>query len=178
MRQALRFPVEYRAWGDGELEVTFEALAIPPRHELVSSVFGWVFHGDELLLVRQWERGWNLPGGPRQPGETFRQTLARAAWKEAGALLESTRLIGAVRSTNRGPDNRQSPGAGSVSYTVCCLAEVRELLPFSAEFEADDRILIEPRLISKYVQHWSPLMDEMLEFARAVRVSSPVEALA
>src|SRR5919199_5426584 len=96
MRQALRFPVEYRAGGDGELEVTFEALAIPPRHELVSSVIGWVFQGEELLLVRQRERGWNLPGGPRQPGEAFRQTLARAAWKEAGAALGRTRPIGAA----------------------------------------------------------------------------------
>src|ERR687885_2959804 len=100
MRQALRFPVEYRAGGDGELEVTFEALAIPPRHELVSSVIGWVFQGEELLLVRQRERGWNLPGGPRQPGEAFRQTLARAAWKEAGGLVVEKDQIGGVPSMN------------------------------------------------------------------------------
>ena len=43
VRQALQFPIEYPDWGNGQLEITFEPLAIPPRHDLVSSVFGWVF---------------------------------------------------------------------------------------------------------------------------------------
>ncbi len=177
MRQALQFPVEYPAWGNGELEITFEALAIPPRHDLVSAVIGWVFHGNELLLTRHRERGWDLPGGHRKPGETFRETLAREVWEEVGALLASGRLIGATRITNHGPHDLQSPYAYPVSYMASLVADVREPVPFSTEFEAEDRMLIEPALISKHLKHWSPLMDEMLQFAQAVRIPSQVDVL-
>lgn len=175
MRQALQFPVDYPVWGNGELGITFEALAVPPRHELVSSVFGWVFYGDEILLVKHSDRGWELPGGPRRPGETFRETLARRVWEAGGVLLASARTIGATRITNCSPCDTQSQSAHSARLTAYCIAHVRELLPFSEEFEGEDRMLIEPALVSKYVKDWSPLMDEMLQFAMAARTPSQIE---
>ena len=175
MRQALQFPIEYPDWGNGQLEVTFEPLAIPPRHDLVSSVFGWVFQGNEMLLIQHRQRGWDLPGGHRKSGETFRRTLAREVWEEGGVLLDTARFIGAVRITNHGAPDPRSPYAYPVSYMACFIAEVRELCPFTAEFEAEDRMLIEPELVPRTVKHWSPLMDQMLAFARAVRAPSRVE---
>lgn len=173
MRQALQFPIENPDWGNGQLEVTFEPLAIPPRHDLVSSVFGWVFQGNEMLLIRRREHGWELPGGCRKPGETFRGTLDRAVWEAGGVRLDMARFIGAMRVTNHGPHD---PYAYPVSYRPCFITEVREMLPFTAEIEAADRMLIEPELVPRMVRNWSPLMDQMLAFARAVRSPSRVEA--
>ena len=169
MRPTLKFPVEKPAWGDERLELTFETIAVPPRPEIVSLVFGWVFHGNEVLLVRPKGAGWQLPDGRRQRGETFRETWDRTTWEQAGALLTSARMIGALRVTDGEPSEQPDTAAGPVEYRVCFLAEAREIVPFCDAFEAEDRMLIEPELLPRVVEQWSPLMDEMLAYALAVR---------
>jgi len=173
MSSLLAFPVDYSFQDDREIFSTFETIAIPPPHALVTAVRGWIFSGEELLLVRG-ERGWDLPGSPRRSEETFRDTLVRTAWESSGALLGQTRMLGAVKIAEQqhvatsDADTFQTPD-GRISYNIWFLAEARDVLPFSHEFEARDRMLIEPGLVPNIVEHWSPLLQEMLEYAQIIR---------
>ncbi len=173
MQLLLEFPVDYPAWGDGEVSQTFVPLAIPPHHDLVSHVCAWIFHGDELVLVRQDDGSSNRPGGERRPGETFHEALERIAQETAGVSLRQARLIGAIEIT----DHRAADIAminSRLTYVPCFIAEVDTLIGDQAE----QRILIEPGLAPAHVPHWDRLMDEMLAYALAVRSTSSVSAAA
>ena len=178
MRQLVEFPVEDETFAWGRSEVTFETLAIPPRPDLVTSVFGWVFHGEELLLIRRGHGSWELPGARRRRGETFRETLERAVWEDAGALLSDARLLGGVRTLCFKDTTGSSGPTSPLRYHLCFVATVRELLPFSREFNADDRMLIEPGLVPTLVKPWSALKDEILAYMQAVRVPSLTRSMA
>ena len=64
-----------------------------PRH--VVAVTGFV--EDEtgrVLLVRDIDRGWELPGGQVEEGETLTSALAREVEEESGCHVEVGRLLG------------------------------------------------------------------------------------
>ncbi len=169
MLRVLQFPAIYPAGGDGSTVITFETMAIPPIHGQVTAVVGWVYDGDDLVIVRDMERGWELPGGERRAGETFSQTLARTAWEDAGVLLGRTRMIGAFRTTNL-------DGEGVPTYTVVLLAQTREAVPFGDAFEARERAFVAPAILAQMFDVWNPLMNEALAFAEAIQHPTPVES--
>lgn len=51
----------------------------------------------EVLLVRTHKRGWEIPGGQVEPGETLTDATARETHEEAGVSIEITAL-GAVQT--------------------------------------------------------------------------------
>ncbi len=170
MRRALAFPVETTLVGGTPVETTFETMAAPPPYELAGSVFGWVFHGDELLLTCDRAGIWGLPGGARRPGETLHEAFERSLWETTGAKLDGVRLLVALRTERRGV---WTPGVPMpLSYRVCFTAEAHELANFSTALAIGERMLIEPSLAGRIVKHWSPLMDEMLLYVQAVRAAS------
>ncbi len=176
MGRAVEFPMEQSGDGASWAETRFEALAVPPRHELVATVSGWIFHNGELVLVRQRAMGWQVPGGVRRQGETFRETLERVAWEQAGVLLSDARILGWLRRVNHYSSNVSISTTTPGEYSLWFLAEARDLAPFSDEFEADDRMVIEPGLIRSIIKPWTPLRNEMLVYAQAARLVSQVRA--
>jgi ADP-ribose pyrophosphatase YjhB (NUDIX family) len=166
MRRPLAFPVDYAQQGDREVTLTFNAVAIPPRHELVTSVHGLLFYGEELLLVRRRDGGWQLPGAQRRSHETFRETLVRTAWEGSGVLLKDLRLLGvaeAIADDHHGQD-------------VWFLAEAETLFDFSDAFDHAERLLIDPGLAPRLLEQWSPRLQAILEYAQSIRAPMLVEA--
>lgn len=178
MRGSLQFPVHTITENTRQLAVTFETLAVPPPHELVSTVLAWIFHGEELLIVRPRGRSWELPRGERLRGATFRETLDRVLRESTGVLLDSARMIGALRISQSGEPEAEPAASGVSNFIPCFIAEARELVPFDETFAAEDRLRIEPGLAARCVDDWSPLMDELLQYIQAVRAPERVEALA
>lgn len=53
-----------------------------------------VFRGDTIMLVRERsDRGWTLPGGWADVGESPSEAIAREVWEESGFEVRVTRLL-------------------------------------------------------------------------------------
>ncbi|MFC3770998.1 NUDIX domain-containing protein [Paenibacillus sp. GCM10012303] len=62
--------------------------------EEANCVLIFAFYKGKLVLVRHRCRGWELPGGNREEGESIIQTVIREMDEEAGGELESIERIG------------------------------------------------------------------------------------
>ncbi|OAS19902.1 NUDIX domain-containing protein [Paenibacillus oryzisoli] len=78
--------------------------ALPNQHILLSKeclmeeaancVLIFAFYQGKLVLVRHKDRGWELPGGTREEGESIIQTVIREMHEEAGGELDAIERIG------------------------------------------------------------------------------------
>lgn len=51
-------------------------------------------HQEEILLVRHPRRGWEVPGGQIEEGESVVEGLQREIWEETGTLAEIGKMTG------------------------------------------------------------------------------------
>src|SRR5215207_379821 len=77
------------SWANGAIRLHLAAYAtdVAPPPELVTSVRGVVFRGDEVLVLTNRHATHVVPGGRREEGETPAQTLAREVLEEAGWVI-------------------------------------------------------------------------------------------
>jgi 8-oxo-dGTP pyrophosphatase MutT (NUDIX family) len=74
-----------------------------PPPELVTSVRALVVCGGEVLTMRNEDGVHVLPGGRREPGESFDETLRRELLEEAGCRARVTRVLGSAHLRHRAP---------------------------------------------------------------------------
>ena len=87
------FPVVI--WGDRQ--VTFRSFASAmPTVEPCAAALVFPLSGDKVLLADIRDRGWCIPGGRIEPGETPEQAARREAWEECGAALGPLIPLGAT----------------------------------------------------------------------------------
>jgi len=86
-------------WPETHSQVEFLPAALPPDL-LVTAVKIYVFRGDSVLLTDIATRGWDVPGGHVEAGETPEQTVVRELREETGARVEKSALIGYLKITN------------------------------------------------------------------------------
>ena len=122
--------------------------AVMPPQELITSV-GVLAFGDDpsskcLLMTRLAKRGWDIPGGHREAGETPFETLRREVMEEAAAELNEIQILGYwhVHVTAPKPADYKYPYPDS--YMLLCAASGYELLPFEPTEEAEARRLFTP----------------------------------
>jgi 8-oxo-dGTP diphosphatase len=66
---------------------------IPPKHIVAVSVLITNSKG-EILMVRSPKRGWEMPGGQVEEGESLIEALQREILEESGAVTEIGALVG------------------------------------------------------------------------------------
>jgi len=71
-----------------------------PKKELLSAVFLVALNGSKILAIKN-ERGWEIPGGHIEPGETHEEALIREVREEAGASFSDAKLLAIVESDNQ-----------------------------------------------------------------------------
>lgn len=74
-------------------------------------------------------RGWDLPGGHLEPGESPEEAVRREAMEEAGAVMEDLRVLGYEKISLGGPKPAGYPYPHPVSYQVFFYGRVKELRP-------------------------------------------------
>ena len=100
---ARRYPHLFQetTWPGGPLQVAFELYPHqPPPDHLIANVNLVPYRGDRWLILQHADGSWDLPGGTRQPGESYLTTLEREMVEEAGARLGAFELFGGWRCTS------------------------------------------------------------------------------
>lgn len=114
-----------------------------PRRELITCSFVLAFQEDALLLTNLNERGWDIPGGHIEPGETPIEAMIRELYEETGAIIDSPQVLGyeRIRLYNK-PENYKYPYPDS--YMVFYWARIIRLDEFQHTFESNGRGLFGP----------------------------------
>jgi 8-oxo-dGTP diphosphatase len=117
-----------------------------PPIERITGAFALVFVGDQMLMtkLRDQTRGWDIPGGGVEPGETPEEAMRREVHEEAGAKLGPARPFAyqEVRLLGRKPKGYASPYPDS--YMVFYRAQLLSLEPFTGDEETEGRGLLPP----------------------------------
>lgn len=71
-----------------------------PKRELLSAVFLIAIEGDKILAIEN-DRGWEIPGGHIEKGETHEEALIREVQEEAGASFSDAKLFSIIGSDNQ-----------------------------------------------------------------------------
>ena len=60
-----------------------------PPHALITSVHGLLFSQDMILMTYVRKRGWDIPGGHIEEGESLGDALLREVWEETTGEIEN-----------------------------------------------------------------------------------------
>ena len=71
-----------------------------PKIELISAVFILAFEESKILAIKN-DRGWEIPGGHVEEGETLEESLIREVKEEAGATFSDPKLLAIVESDDQ-----------------------------------------------------------------------------
>ena len=82
------------SWGDLRLRETAYLSAAPPPERSVTSVRALVLKAGEILLERSPNEVHIVPGGRREAGESYEETVRREVLEESGWHIEGLRLLG------------------------------------------------------------------------------------
>lgn len=152
-------------WGKHAVTLTWVEASEPPEGMTVSSTHGFCFLNGKVLLVNLDKRGWDIPGGHTEDGETPEECFAREAMEEA-CVSGTSRIVGYTLVDNR-EDVHRIPGKyPDIGVQVFYRMDVDELLPFAADFESTERALVDPDEVSQMHASWNEIFEEVFKVAR------------
>lgn len=75
--------------------------SLPTKKDLISAVFLLAIKGSKILAIKN-DRGWEVPGGHVEPGETSEEALIREVEEEAGTTFSNAKLLAMIESNDQG----------------------------------------------------------------------------
>lgn len=111
---------------------------VSPPIELITSASVYSFHEDRILLVNLASRGWDIPGGHLEPGESPEQDVRRETKEESGAELNQVRLLGYHHVHLSGPIPCSYKYPHPDAYLTLYWARIDALGPFAGNQESLD----------------------------------------
>lgn len=127
-----------------------------PLRSFVALVFCW--NGDRVLLCHICDRGWCIPSGRVEPGETSCQAARREALEEAGAILGDPQYIGAYRISER----------EEVRWADVYVAQVKDLTDIGMPEESSGRKFVTMDELPEIYHLWTDLTEQLFIYSREV----------
>lgn len=154
--------VSYVKWGEATVKLTWEGSKSLPDQRLITSVHGFCFYEDQLLLVELTHRGWDFPGGHIEGEETAEECFQREAMEE-GYVSGSCELIGFIMVDHtENPVWNEKGKYPEIGYQVFYRMDIEKLHPFEAEHESARRLLVPIHEVTDYYHDWNELYQEIL----------------
>jgi 8-oxo-dGTP diphosphatase len=110
---------------------------------LVTSVHCFCFHKSKVLFVHSRQRGWDLPGGHINKGESVTDALAREVSEEANVQIDGIRNVAAFMVKNNGPAPANKKYPFPISFLTFHTAKIARIDPFCPNLETDGRELFD-----------------------------------
>ncbi|MXQ55755.1 NUDIX domain-containing protein [Shimazuella alba] len=110
---------------------------LPPM-EQITTVFGLITYKKQILLANLY-RGWDLPGGHVEEGESLEETLVREVYEETKVIVEKPALIGYQQMEVLAEKPNEYRYPYPVSYQVHYHAKVRKICDFTGDQETTGR---------------------------------------
>ncbi len=110
--------------------------------EKYTQVSGYIFNDKNQLLIVKNGDTWTIPGGHPEKGETQIETLSRELMEEACVILRDIKYLGCVEVVEK----------NEVYYQLRYTAKVKEILPFTKEWETNERLFVDLKDLSKYIK--------------------------
>jgi 8-oxo-dGTP pyrophosphatase MutT (NUDIX family) len=142
-----------------------------PAHDLITAAYGFLFDEDRFLMSKLVERGWDVPGGHIEPGETPLETMQREVYEESRVRLGSVGFLGYQKILVHGAKPPDYCYPYPLSYQVFYWGHVGIKEPFVPTEEVAERGLFAPKEARQiaWVQRYPALYEAALEAARSGR---------
>jgi len=112
------------------------------KAEIVTTVHGFFFIRGRLLTVRHRERGWECPGGHREPGEGSECAMHRELYEESQGVVSDIFQLGMLRRTAIGPKPENYSRPFPISVSVFYWGNLGHLDDFTGDDEIIERRLV------------------------------------
>lgn len=155
----------YVKWGESKVKLTWRSDNQLPLQDLITSVHGFCFYENKLLLVNLNHRGWDFPGGHIELNETPEECFKREAMEE-GYVKGKCHLLGyIIVDHNDNPKWDENSKYPKVGYQVFYLMNIEQLFYFEAKYESAQRTFINHNKVGDYYHNWNELYQEILNYA-------------
>lgn len=142
------------SWHDRQ--VTFRPRRTWRGIQPLYAVLLFAFFGDRVVLCDIEGRGWSIPSGHLQQGETPEEAIRREAQEEAGIILDKIQPLGVY--VLREAD-------GSQWYAPVFVGEVAHFTTIPDSSESHGVLLIPPEDVQEVYHLWDPLIAEVFRYA-------------
>jgi 8-oxo-dGTP diphosphatase len=127
-----------------------------PLRAFAGLVFPW--SGEKVLICDIFDRGWCIPSGRVEPGETSVQAVLREALEEGGAVLDHLQYIGCYRIDER----------REVRWADCYTARIKQLVDIVNPVESKGRRLVSIEELPEIYHVWNPLTEQVFQHSLLV----------
>ena len=158
----------YVNWGEGKVKLTWKPECQSPDNNLITSVHGFCFNKNKLLLVNLKHRGWDFPGGHIELNETPVECLKREAMEEGYVEGEFHFLGHIVVDHTENPNWNEDSPYPKIGYQLFYRMNVEKLYSFTGEYESSERLFIDPKEVSNYYRDWHGLYQDILDYAFSI----------
>lgn len=151
-------------WGSYKAEFVLSTAA-PVTHVVV-----FPFYGDLIVLAEIINRGWCIPSGHIEPGETPEMAAHRESMEEAGIELGPLTQLGAFVLTAED---------GSAGAANAYIATVTKMHDSPSGSDSAGRALFRVEDVSETYYHWDELLDTAFTYAwsraqKDLRIGYPI----
>ncbi|MBT2679484.1 NUDIX domain-containing protein [Bacillus sp. ISL-35] len=156
----------YVNWGESKVKLTWKESDELPPVNLITSVHGFCFLDNKLLLVKLKHRGWDMTGGHIEPDESPEECFKRETLEEAYVAGDCSLLGHMIVDHSENPQWNEKSPYPKIGFQVFYSMDITEVHDFEAGFESTERIFIDHNRVQDYYHDWHELYAHILGCAR------------